>query len=167
MRALILIFTLLVIWSCNPEKGSTKLYLSNISLDDFDTCYFAVSINHQIVVKDTVENKHVSPAYWSEHEIKIPKTKFNFLVEIKSNGSQVLKDTTLDYNDSLKIFVRFNFYPRYKRYWNPEIYKYITKETTRFKKIADSLYASGALENASEYLNDTIPLKKNIEIIIR
>jgi hypothetical protein len=65
------------------------------------------------------------------------------------------------------MFVTFKFEPYYKRYSNPDIYKHFEGETSRFKEIADSLYSVKALPNAEKYLNDTIPLKSSIKIIIK
>lgn len=164
---LTLLLTGLLFFACNLEKESVgSLYLSNISQDYFDSAAFNVFIDDTLMLADTVRNKYVS-FHWEEKRISIPKRKFKLRVSIIGKGFAVTRDTVIESMDSLKMFVRFNFYPHYKRYHNPEIFRRLHGETTRLKFIADSLYENNLLPNASEYLNDTIPLRKNIEIVIK
>jgi hypothetical protein len=167
-KQLILIFlTALSIWACNVERESHgTLYLSNISQNYFDSATFNIFIDDKLVTSDTIKNKYIS-SYWEEKQIPIPNRNFNFKVSVTGKGFTVKKDTTVRGRDSLSLFVRFNFYPYYKRYHNPEIFKHLTGETTRLKAIADSLYENNLLSNAAEYLNDTIPSTKNIEIVVK
>jgi hypothetical protein len=125
-----------------------------------------VLIDGNLVLSDSVNNRYLS-FYWQDSTVKVPERDFNFKVKVKSNGYELEKDTTVLYQDSLKVFVTFNFEPYHKRYNNPEIYKFFEGETSRLKEIADSLYSIKALSNAAEYLNDTIPLKSSIEISIK
>lgn len=125
-----------------------------------------VLIDGNLVLSDSVNNRYLS-FYWQDSTVSVPERDFNFKVKVKSNGYELEKDTAILYRDGLKIFVTFNFEPFYKRYDNPEIYKFLVGETSRLKEIADSLYSINALSNAADYLNDTIPLKRSIEISIK
>jgi hypothetical protein len=140
-----------------------KVLLSNHSLDAFDKSLFKIFVNNNLVLSDSVKNRYIS-FHWKDSTIEIPRSEFKFKVVVNSNGYEIERETTILYKDSLKEFVTFNFSPYYKRYRNPEIYKYLPEETARLKEIADSLYANNVLANAREYLNDTIPLPRNIEI---
>jgi len=163
----ILAAVMLVTVGCSQlDKGDASIFLSNISLDAFDKSSFRIFVNEELILTDSVKNQYVS-SHWKESKIKVHKDSFNVRVIITGKGYELERDTTVSYSDSLKLFIRFNFYPYYKRYRNPDIYRYLPQETTRLKEIADSLYAKNVLPNAKEYLNDTIPLRKNIEIIIQ
>jgi hypothetical protein len=151
-----------VLTCCFPEKEKEAiLFLSNVSLDHFDQSSFKVFINNELVFSDSVENQYVS-SHWRESRISVPTKVFNLKVLVSGDGYEIERDTSVRFCDSL--FIRFNFYPFYKRYRNPDIYRYLPKETTRFREIADSLYVNNMLSNSKEYLNDTIPLRKSIEI---
>lgn len=163
----ILVAVMLVAVGCNQQdKGDVTIFLSNISLDTFDKSNFKVFVNDELVLTDSIKNQYVS-SHWKENTIKVPKNNFKVRVIITGKGYELERDTTVSYGDSLRLFIRFNFYPYYKRYRNPDIYRYLPRETARLKEIADSLYAGNVLPNAKDYLNDTIPLRKNIEITIQ
>jgi hypothetical protein len=167
IRKILVAVIVFITVGCNQrDKGDAMIFLSNISLDSFEESSFRVFVNDELILTDSIKNKYVS-SHWKESKIKVPKDNFNFRVIISGEGYELEKDTTVSYSDSLKLFIRFNFYPHYKRYRNPDIYRYLPPETTRLKEIADSLYAKDVLLNANEYLNDTIPLKKNMEISIQ
>jgi hypothetical protein len=164
-RIVIIILSALVITACK-DQGTARIYLSNHSLAEFDKSEFKVFVDDQLILNDSVKNRYLS-FHWKDSTIQVPKSEFNMRVVVSSNNLNVEKDTTVLYRDSLQIFVTFNFSPRFKRYRNPEIYKHLPAETSRFKEISDSLYANNLLSNASEYLNDTIPTPRNIEIDIK
>jgi hypothetical protein len=166
MNRIVIILIGLVIIGCNRENSTAKVFLTNHSLDNFDKAFFKVYVNDNLALSDTVKNHYLS-FHWKDSIITVPKSNFKFRVVVNSNGYELAKDTMVSYRDSLKVFVTFSFSPYFKRYRNPEIYKYLPSETARLKEIADSLYANSVLTNASEYLNDTIPLPQNIEINIK
>lgn len=153
--------------SCVRErKQNAVVYLSNYSFDKFDKSFMEVLVDDKLVLSDSVNNRYLS-FYWQDSAVTVPRGEFNLKVKVNSHGHELVKDTTVSYHDSLKMFVSFRFEPYYKRYTHPDIYNYFEGETTRFKQIADSLYSINALSNAEEYLNDTIPLKSSIRISIK
>lgn len=162
----VLTCVLFLLISCVPDKEDKQnavVYLSNYSFYKFDKAFMEVLIDGKLVLSDSVNNRYLS-FYWQDSAVKVPERDFNFRVKVNSNGYELEKDTTVLYHDSLEVFVTFNFEPYYKRYDHPEIYKHFEGETSRFKEIADSLYRNNILSNADEYLNDTIPLPRNIRI---
>lgn len=166
MRPKIIVAFILIVISCKPSQREATLFLSNGSQNHFDNSLFKVFINDELILDDSVKNQYIS-SHWQETKVRIPTRDFDLRIAVSGDGFSLEKDTVVKSSDSLKLFVRFNFSPYYKRYHNPEIYKYLPQETTRFKEIADSLYAKNALPNASEYLNDTIPLRQHLEISIQ
>jgi hypothetical protein len=169
MKSTALILAILIITGCNEKKQrQDNFFLLNISFENFDKSLFKVWMNDKLILTDSVENHFISTFPWNEHKVIFPKDDFKLRIVAISNGYEIERDTIISpSSDSLKVFVTFNFSPFYKRYRNPDIYKYMPKETARLKEIADSLYANNVLPNASEYLNDTIPLRKSIEILIK
>ena len=165
-RIIVIVLLVLTLASCNKDRSTAKVFLANHALDSFDESIFEVFVNNKLILSDSVKNHYLS-FHWNDSTIEIPRDEFNFRVIVRTNGYDLEKDTTVAYSDSLKLFVTFDFSPRFKRYRNPEIYKYLPSETSRFKEIADSLYVNNVLTNASEYLNDTIPLPQNIKIDIK
>jgi|SRR5688572_21906046 len=158
------IFLFFLFVSCNEEKrftGNPTLYLTNHSFDEFDKAFFKVFANDELILSDSVRNRYLS-FHWKDSMVNVPDSDFKLKVLINSNGFEVEKDTLVSYKDNLRIFVTFDFYPKYKRYTNPEIFKHFSGETTRLTEIADSLYSIKALSNANEFLNDTIPLKSSL-----
>lgn len=166
MKTAILILFILLNIGCNKkEQKQSKMFLLNISFENFDRSLFKVWLNDKLILTDSVKNHFISSFPWNQHQVLFPKDDFKLRIVVNSNGYEVERDTIISSSkDSLKIFVTFNFSPYYKRYRNPEIYKYLPPETARLKEIADSLYENNVLTNAEEYLNDTIPLRKNIQI---
>lgn len=153
--------------SCVQEKKQNAVvYLSNYSFDKFDKSFMEVLVDDKLLLSDSVNNRYLS-FYWQDSAVTVPRGEFNLKVKVNSHGHELVKDTTVSYHDSLKMFVSFRFEPYYKRYNHPDIYNYFEGETTRFKQIADSLYSIKALSNAEEYLNDTIPLESSIRISIK
>lgn len=156
----------LMIMGCGVRnEREAVLFTSNVSQKQFDRSLFNVFVNNQLILSDSVNNQYLS-SHWKEAKIKIPADDFELRVAVIGEGFRLEKDTVVGSADSMKLFVRFNFSPYYKRYKNPEIYRYLPSETTRFKEIADSLYAGKVLLNSSEYLNDTFPLQQHLEISI-
>jgi hypothetical protein len=166
MSRLAIFSLIIIVMGCGSQDSPATIYLSNHSLNNFDKSLFKVYVDDDLVLTDSVENQYLS-FNWRDSVLAVPKKDFKLRVVVNSNGYELMKDTTVSYTDSLKVFVTFNFTPYFKRYRNPEIYKYLPSETARLKEIADSLYANNVLPNAREYLNDTIPLAKNIEIVIK
>jgi hypothetical protein len=166
MKSTALILTVLIIIGCGEkEQKHSKLFLLNVSFENFDKSVFKVWMNDKLVLTDSVKNHFISSFPWNEHEVIFPKDDFRLRIAVNSNGYEIERDTVISpSSDTLKVFVTFNFSPFYKRYSNPQIYKYLPDGTARLKDIADSLYANKALTNATEYLNDTIPLPENIQI---
>lgn len=167
MNRYLIFLMIFLLTACGEDKWENAvLYLSNHSTDDFQKSYFKIYINNKEVFSDTVQNERVS-FHWTERDVSVPKRKFAFKAIVSGENYRLERDTIIQYNDSLKIFVKFNFSPFYKRYMNPEIYKYIKGEVNEIKSIADSLYDNNLLSNASEYLNDTIPNESCLEIFIK
>ena len=153
--------------SCKTGDNKGELYLSNISLDKFDRAIIKVTVDNELVYNDTVTNKYISH-HWEQKAFSIPIDSFRLTVSVNGLGFTVNKDTLLHAdNDFKQMFIRFNFYPYYKRYKNPEIYSHLKTGTFDFKKIADSLYRNDILTNSDDFLNDTIPLPTNIEIVFK
>jgi hypothetical protein len=153
--------------SCG-EKNESKaiLYVSNHSTDNFEKAFFKVYVNGDIVFRDTLQNERLS-FHWTEKEILVPKERFELKAIVSGEDYRLERDTIIGYDDSLQVFVRFNFSPFYKRYNNPEIYKYIDGGVNDFQSFADSLYANDILDNANEYLNDTVPNASSLEIFVK
>lgn len=166
MKQIAIITLIALVSTACEKKEAVRVYLSNHSVDEFDKSEFKVFVDNKLVLTDSVKNRYLS-FHWKDSTIQVPQGDFNLRVVVNSNNQSLEKDTTVLYRDSLQVFVTFNFSPRFKRYTNPEIYKYLPTETSRFKQIADSLYANNIFGNASPYLNDTIPTKRNIEIDIK
>lgn len=166
MRSQIILMFLLVVGCSGSDRSTARIYLSNHALQDFDKSMFNVLVDDKLIYSDSINNKYLS-FHWRDSLIGVPKNDFKLTVDVTTNGYQLKRDTVVSYSDSLEFFITFNFKPYYKRYRNPEIYKYLPSETARLKEIADSLYSNGILSNASRYLNDTIPTKDNIEIVVK
>ena len=166
IRSVVTCALFLLISCVQEKKQNAVVYLSNYSFDKFDKAFMEVLIDDKLVLSDSVNNRYLS-FYWQDSTVTVPEGDFNLKVKVNSHGYELVKDTTVSYHDSLKMFVTFKFEPYYKRYTHPDIYKHFEGETSRFKEIADSLYSIKALSNAEEYLNDTIPLKSSIEISIK
>ncbi len=166
VRVVIVILSCVLINCGNKTDPVTEIFLANQSSDKFDLALFEIWVNNKLVLKDSVRNSYLS-FDWNDSTINTPKSAFDFKVVVKGNGYMLERDTALVYHNNLKIFITFDFLPYYKRYRNPEIYKHFSGETTRIKEIADSLYENKLLNNASEYLNDTIPSRTNLRITIQ
>jgi hypothetical protein len=165
-RIVIILLGLIMLGCGRKDRPMATVFLSNHSRNRFDKSFFEVFINDDLVLADSVKNRYLS-FHWKDSAVVVPGDDFKLRVIVNSNGYTLEKDTTVCYTDGLKVFIVFNFSPYFKRYHNPEIYKYLPHETARLKEIADSLYANDVLSNANEYLNDTVPLRKNIAIEIK
>jgi len=167
MKHVPILIVVIALICCDRKTNSTaQVFLSNHSFEVFDESLFKVFANDELILMDSVKNQYLS-FHWRDSVVRVPKNDFKLRVIINSNGYEVERDTIVSYSDSLRIFITFNFSPNRKRYRNSEIYKYLPRETSRLKEIADSLYANNVLKNASEYLNDTIPLRNSIDISVQ
>ena len=167
IRLLIFVALILGATCCKPENGGGELYVSNHALDKFDSAIITIIVDDRVVYEDTVTNKYLS-FHWDEKSFPIPADSFRVIVNVAGQGFNIKKDTTFHPGEGGKqMFITFDFYPHYKRYNNPEIYSHVDTGTFDLKKVADSLYKNNILENAGEYLNDTIPLPTNIDIIFK
>jgi hypothetical protein len=167
IRLLIFVALILGATCCEPENGGGELYVSNHALDKFDSAIITITVDNRVVYEDTVTNKYLS-FHWDEKSFPIPADSFRVTVNVAGRGFNIKKDTTFHPGEGRKqMFITFDFYPHYKRYNNPEIYSHVDTGTFDLKKVADSLYKNNILENAGEYLNDTIPLPTNIDIIFK
>ncbi len=167
MKAFLAFLMIFSLAACGKKKKEdTILYVSNHSTDHFERALFEVYVNDNVVFEDIVENERLS-FHWIERGITVPRSKFKIKAIVRGEGFRIERDTIIGNNDSLQIFVRFNFSPFYKRYDNPEIYKYIKGDVNDIQHFADSLYANDILDNASEYLNDTVPDSSSLEIFVK
>jgi hypothetical protein len=166
-RFLIFVALILGMTCCKREDDGGELYVSNHALDKFDSALMTVIVDDKIIYEEKVTNKYLS-FHWDEKAFRIPSDSFRVSVNVSGQGFQVKKDTTFKPGDDrTQMFITFNFYPYHKRYHNPEIYSHVDTGTFDLKKVADSLYRNGVLENADFYLNDTLPLPTNIEIVFQ
>jgi hypothetical protein len=166
MRQILILTGMLILFGCGTDNSQATIYLSNHSLNEFDRSLFKVFVNERLIINDSIFNKYLS-FQWKDSVVSVPKGDFRLRIIVNSNGYELLKDTLVSGSDSLKVFVTFGFTPYLKRYRNPELLQYLPNGSARLKKIADSLYARGTLSNADEYLNDSIPMPKDIEILIK
>jgi len=168
---LIIVLGIILFSSCGrgAEKPVT-LYLSNHGTKMFDNAFFMVEINNDIVFSDSVKNEYLSH-HWTDKELILLKEKLDLSVRVSVNKHVLEKDTSvlLTGSDSVQLFILFEFTPYNKRYNNPDIYRFIEGEVDNysFVDLADSLYNSGALSNADEFLNDTIPPLNSLSINIK
>jgi hypothetical protein len=165
----LLIFVALILGTAcsKTEHNGGELYVSNHSLDKFDSALVIVTVDDKVIYEDTLTNKYLS-FHWDQRSFSIPSDSFRVNVNVSGLIFNVKKDTTLQPgNDRQQIFITFNFRPYHKRYNNPEIYLHLDTGSFDLKKVADSLYNNGILKNADNYLNDTIPLPVNIEIVFK
>lgn len=167
MNRFLVFFILTQFTLCCKPADRGELYVSNMAFDKFDSTLMTVSIDDRVVYEDTVTNKYLS-FHWDEKAFDIPSNSFRVTVNIVGQDFNIKKDTTLQPgNDRHQMFITFNFYPYHKRYNNPEIYSHVKTGTFDLKKVADSLYENGILKDVGSYLNDTIPLSSDIDIVFK
>lgn len=129
IRGVVTCAFVLMISCVQEKKQNAVVYLSNYSFDKFDKSFMEVLVDDKLVLSDSVNNRYLS-FYWQDSTVTVPNGEFNLKVKVNSYGYELVKDTTVSYHDSLKVFVTFRFEPYYKRYNHPDIYNYFEGETT-------------------------------------
>ena len=168
---LLLLASLLFCSRCNQQTSSSNtatLYLANQSFDEYDSTMFAVYADDKLLVEDTVVNTYLSEGYWQRYSIALPSDSFTFKVRVFEANYEIVKDTVIESQDSIKVFARFNFIPFRERYNNPEIYQHIVGNHEDFDLVgfADSLYENNVISK-SPYLDDSLPTSESITFSIR
>lgn len=166
MKVLDILLMFIIASSCSIDHGNLKIYVSNRGIEQNEKLLFDVIIDDSSFFSDTVENAYLSH-YWEESNFSIVKGEHSLKFRVSGESFRIEKDTIINLLDSTSLFMEFSFYQKRKRYNNPELYRFFEGKIENFKRQADSLYANELVPNATDYLNDTIPLPEHLSIVIK